>query len=148
MAERIGPRGTTVSRAVHLRAAGILGGMFELTIEREFAAAHAIMIRGEREPVHGHNWRVTLTVGGDSLDEDGLLVDFHDLEAQLDDILAPFQNRHLNEVEPFDQVNPTAENVARHIAQAITPALATGVKLIHVSVTEAPGCRATYHPVR
>lgn len=125
--------------------------MFEVTVESEFAAAHAIVMRGEREPVHGHNWRVTATLAGDSLDDDGLLCDFHALESALREILGPFHNRDLNATYPFDRVNPTAELVARHIGEALgaaipAPDAARGVRVASVRVTEAPGCAAVYRP--
>ena len=120
--------------------------MYELSVERTFCAAHAIVIRGEREPVHGHNWHVTTTVAGTTLDEDGLLCDFHHLEHAVDAVLAPFVNADLNATPPFDQLNPTAELVARHIADALADQLPPGVEIQSVSVTEAPGCRATWRP--
>lgn len=123
--------------------------MYEITVETEFAAAHAIVMGGRREPVHGHNWRVCVAVAGDSLDEDGLLCDFHAIESSLQEIVRPFQNRDLNSTAPFDRVNPTAELVARHIADALGAALpardaARGVRVASVRVTEAPGCAAIY----
>lgn len=118
--------------------------MYELTVERVFSAAHAIMIHGSQEPVHGHNWHVRLVVSGDRLNDDGLLCDFHLLERELDRVIGAFNNRHLNEVPPFDRVNPTAEHVARHIADAVQPHLPKSVRLERVSVTEAPGCVATW----
>jgi len=120
--------------------------MFELTVEREFCAAHAIVIAGEREAVHGHNWRVWLTVSGESVDGDGLLCDFHALEAGLDRVLAPFRNVDLNATPPFDRVNPTAELVARHIASEMAADLPAGATVSSVTVSEAAGCRATYRP--
>jgi len=122
--------------------------MYELTIERTFAAAHAIIIKGEREPLHGHNWRVRLTVAGKSLDSDGLLCDFHALEQVLDRAIGGFHNRNLNETAPFDRVNPTAENVAGHLAQEIARYLPATVGIVRVSVTEAPGCEATFRSDR
>lgn len=119
---------------------------FEISIERIFCAAHAIVMRGEREPLHGHNWGVRMTVGGHSLDEDGLLIDFHQLERSLDAVIAPLRNANLNELPPFDRVNPTAERVAEHIARAAAAQLPPGVEVIEVSVTEAPGCVARYRP--
>jgi len=140
--------------------------MFELSIESEFCAAHAIVIGGEREAIHGHNWCVTVTVGGTTLDSDELLVDFHALEALVARVLQPMNNRSLNDVPPFDRVNPTAEAVARHIALAVEQGLSehdrgagsgeqpaeagssrgsnSGVGVISVRVTEAPGCAAVY----
>lgn len=118
--------------------------MYELTVEREFCAAHAIRIAGEREPVHGHTWHVALTVAGERLDHDELLCDFHALEAELDRILAPFRNADLNATPPFDRVNPTAEAVARHVGTAF--ALPPGLRVIEASVVEAPGCTARWRP--
>ncbi|MFG0241992.1 MAG: 6-pyruvoyl tetrahydropterin synthase family protein [Phycisphaerales bacterium JB054] len=124
--------------------------MFHLTVETEFCAAHAIVMQGVREPNHGHNWRVTLTLAGTTLDADGLLCDFHAVEAALREAVAPFQNADLNTTPPFDSLNPTAEHVARHIAESTQRALAGALPPdAHVAacrVTEAPGCAVTYHP--
>lgn len=120
--------------------------MFELTVERVFSAAHAIVIAGVREPVHGHDWRVRATVAGPELDEDLLLCDFHSLEGSLDRIIAPFHNADLNATPPFDRVNPTAEAVARHIATALAADLPAGVRVAAVAVTEAHGCEAIHRP--
>jgi 6-pyruvoyltetrahydropterin/6-carboxytetrahydropterin synthase len=125
--------------------------MYRLTVETEFAAAHAIVMRGECEPLHGHNWRVTVTVAGRSLDEDGLLCDFHAVETSLRAAVERFHNRNLNETAPFDRVNPTAEHVARHLAEAVAGGIpaqdaARGVRVESVRVTEAPGCAATFFP--
>jgi 6-pyruvoyltetrahydropterin/6-carboxytetrahydropterin synthase len=125
--------------------------MYRLTVEAEFAAAHAIVMRGEREPVHGHNWRVTATVSGPSLDDDGLLCDFHAVEKSLLAATERFHNKNLNETAPFDRLNPTAELVAAHLAEAIQAGIpasdaARGVRVESVRVTEAPGCAAIYSP--
>lgn len=128
------------------REASYTSGMFTLRIERSFSAAHAIVIRGTREPLHGHDWGVVAEVAGPALDPDGMLVDFHAVEACLDRILGRLHNRNLNDTAPFDRVNPTAELVARHVADALAPSLPAGVRLRAVSVREAPGCTATYAP--
>lgn len=83
------------------------------------------------------------------MDQDGLLVDFHALERSLAEIIAPFHNNDLNRTPPFDLVNPTAEHVARHIAESLAAridaeARARGVRVVSVSVTEAEGCVAMY----
>ncbi|QYU66529.1 6-carboxytetrahydropterin synthase [Leptolyngbya sp. 15MV] len=54
--------------------------MYEIDVQAEFSAAHAIRIAGIVEPLHGHNWHVTATVVGPELDADGLLCDFHTIE--------------------------------------------------------------------
>ncbi len=106
------------------------------------------MLAGQREPLHGHNWHVTATIAGERLDSDGLLCDFHTVHDALCEIIGPFENRNLNEVKPFDVVNPSAENVARHIADELSLRLNEGLsphaRVAEVSVTEATGCRAVY----
>ena len=123
--------------------------MYELTVQAEFCAAHAIVMRGTPEPTHGHNFRVTLTIAGPALDPDGLLCDFHAVEAALAETIAPFCNADLNATPPFDQLNPTAEHLARHIAETTRRALAntlpSGAAVVSCRITEAPGCAATYH---
>jgi 6-pyruvoyltetrahydropterin/6-carboxytetrahydropterin synthase len=127
--------------------------MFELSVEAEFCAAHALLIAGQREPVHGHNWRLTVTVAGPALDRDELLLDFHALEAVVQDVIGPFRNADLNAVPPFDRVNPSAEAVARHIAEAVQRGLERQrrnadppYRVSAVRVTEAPGCAVVYRP--
>lgn len=125
--------------------------MYRLCVETTFAAAHAILIAGQREPNHGHNWHVTVALAGERLDADGLLVDFHAVEGLLAEITGPFRNADLNTTPPFDRINPTAEHVARHIAQTLDRRVresgldrATGARVVSARVTEAPGCSVTY----
>ncbi len=99
---------------------------------------------GALERLHGHDWQVTVTVEGEDLDADGLLCDFHALEHAVDGILKPYCNGNLNEEVPFTCVNPTAENVARHIATALAGQFSGPTRVHSVRVTEAPGCAATY----
>ncbi|MSR44380.1 MAG: 6-carboxytetrahydropterin synthase [Phycisphaerales bacterium] len=120
--------------------------MFELEVRRTFSAAHAIIIKGKREPLHGHDWQVELVVSATSLDPEGLACDFHQLEAGLDTVLRPFASANLNETEPFDRLNPTAELVAQHIAQCMAKRLPKRVSVRSVRVTEAPGCSARFVP--
>ncbi|MDX2131909.1 MAG: 6-carboxytetrahydropterin synthase [Planctomycetota bacterium] len=122
--------------------------MFEISVEHVFSAAHALAIAGTREPVHGHNWHVTAIIVGDALDSDELVCDFHTVHAALEDITGAFHNRSLNDVAPFTTINPSAERVARHIADELASrldaSLAPHARVRSVRVTEAPGCGATY----
>jgi 6-pyruvoyltetrahydropterin/6-carboxytetrahydropterin synthase len=118
--------------------------MFELSIEREFCAAHSLIIKGEREPTHGHNWKLQVVVAGKTLDGDGLLCDFHLVERRVDEVIRPFCYKDLNATPPFDRLNPTAEHVVMHLAQEVARRLPKQVTLLHATVSEAPGCKATY----
>lgn len=123
--------------------------MFEISVSKVFSAAHAIRLPdGSLEPVHGHNWSVQVTVASQQLDRIDTVMDFHDLERALDELLAKVNNRNLNDVEPFIglRINSTAERVAWWIGTALQPGLPRGVKLVSVHVGEAPGCVAVYRP--
>ena len=117
---------------------------FELRIERTFSAAHAIVIRGEREPLHGHDWRVLVAVRGPELDQEELLCDFHVIEQHVNAVIEPFHNANLNETAPFDQRNPTAEAVAEYLYQSLVGHIPQGASLHRVEVGESPGCTAVY----
>ncbi|MSR68978.1 MAG: 6-carboxytetrahydropterin synthase [Phycisphaerales bacterium] len=120
--------------------------MFELEVRRTFSAAHSVKIRGEQEPLHGHDWQVDVVVRAADLDSEGMACDFHELERALDSVLRPFASRNLNETPPFDARNPTAEAVAQYIAQEMNLCLPARVAIQSVRVTEAPGCAARYVP--
>ncbi len=123
--------------------------MYEITIAKTFAAAHAIRLPdGSLEPIHGHNWPVEVTVQSHQLDTIETVMDFHILEKTIDGLIACIHNRHLNEVEPFVdcKVNPTAERVAWWFGTEVARTLPKGVSLVSVRVGEAPGCFATWRP--
>src|SRR5436190_19117246 len=121
---------------------------FEITTTRRFAAAHQLRLYdGSLEPLHGHNWRVKVTVSGAKLDAIGVVMDFHELERLVDAVLAPLHNRHLNDVPPFkSELNPSAENVALHVGQALSPRLPGNVALVRVEVWETDENSAVYRP--
>ncbi|MDY7108791.1 MAG: 6-carboxytetrahydropterin synthase [Planctomycetota bacterium] len=118
--------------------------MYELSVQREFTAAHAVTMAGRRESPHSHDWRVTAVVTGAGLDEDGILCDFEAVQRRLEEIVRPLEGVDLNRTPPFDTVNPTAEHLARHIADHLAGTLPDGAVVTSVSVSEAPGCTATY----
>lgn len=122
--------------------------MYEITVEHTFSAAHAIRIAGAMEPLHGHNWLIRATITGRDLDDDGLLCDFHAIHDRLAAICHRFHNGNLNTIAPFDELNPTAELVARHIADELGRALDRDgrLRVASVSVGEAAGCVATFRP--
>jgi 6-pyruvoyltetrahydropterin/6-carboxytetrahydropterin synthase len=114
---------------------------YQISVTRYFSAAHALRLYdGSLEPVHGHNWRVTVTVESPRLDAIGVVMDFHELERLVDNIIGPMHNRHLNELETFATLNPSAENVAVHVSRNLP--LPSGVRLVQVEVWETPECRA------
>lgn len=127
--------------------------MYQIQVDKIFAASHAIRLPdGELEPLHGHNWSVSVTVQAAELDAIDTVMDFHILASWLDALLATVHNRHLNDVPPFAdeqgglQVNPSAERVAWWIGSQIAGRLPDHVRLVSVSIGESPGCTAIYLP--
>lgn len=127
--------------------AGVLS-MFAIDVSGEFCASHQLRLpMGGLEPLHGHNWRVRVRVGAPQLDGLETVMDFHVLEAALATIIGSFNNRHLNDIPPFDAAyNPSAERVAQRIAELLAPHIAPTARLIHVKISEAVGCRALFLP--
>lgn len=118
---------------------------YELTLEAEFSAAHRLkMYDGQFEPLHGHNWRVEAYYEGDQLDSIGVAADFTVLRALLHEVIATLHDRYLNELPAFATVNPSTENVARHIFDALAARPVEGVQLAKVRVWETSGCAASY----
>ena len=89
--------------------------MFEVSVEESFAAGHALRgYRGKCENVHGHNYKVRVTLRGPELGSIGLLFDFKDLKDAIHSTIRKLDHQFLNEVSPFDAMNPSAENLARY----------------------------------
>jgi len=90
--------------------------MFEIFVEDGFSAAHNLKnYNGKCENLHGHNYRVRVFISGSGLDSSGMLLDFTILKKYLGKIMEKLDHKYLNEVKPFDRVNPTAENIAKYI---------------------------------
>ena len=90
---------------------------WKLTVRSEFCAAHALRhYQGKCEHLHGHNYAVEVVVKGYTLSQDTeLLMDFGDLKGLLKQALEPLDHAYINDVPPFDAVNPSSENLARYI---------------------------------
>jgi 6-pyruvoyltetrahydropterin/6-carboxytetrahydropterin synthase len=120
--------------------------MFEISVEETFAAGHALRgYHGKCEKVHGHNYRVQVTIEGETLDSAGLLVDFVDLKRLLHAVIDRLDHEFLNDVPPFDRLNPTAENMAKYFHDEIGKDLGQPrVRVAGVKVWETDTSIATY----
>jgi 6-pyruvoyltetrahydropterin/6-carboxytetrahydropterin synthase len=119
--------------------------MYELTVKDHFDAAHALHgYPGECRELHGHTWDVEVTVSGEHLDEVGIVYDFKRLKEDLAAVLEPFDHAYLNEVTPFDSLNPTAENLARVIFEQLASTVGTEVTVSAVAVWESPIAKIVY----
>ena len=124
--------------------------MFEVAVEQSFASAHALRnYKGRCENVHGHNWKVRVVIEGEKLDATGMLVDFLDVKSFMGEILDRIDHQFLNEIPPFDVVNPSAENIAEYFYQQMTDRLAettVPVRIREVKIWETEIQSATYRP--
>lgn len=123
-----------------------MAGTWRLTVREAFSASHQLRnYCGKCERLHGHNFEVAAVVRGSRTDPDtGMLLDFKDLRAALKSVLETLDHSHLNEVPPFDAINPSSEHLARHIHQGLAAVLPDHVALVSVEVQEKPGQSATY----
>ena len=124
--------------------------MFEVSIDYSFSAGHALRnYKGKCENTHGHNYKVRVSVEGEELDATGLLLDFVDLRSAVRGIVDRLDHQFLNEVPPFDELNPSAENIARYFSQELEPRVnQNGARLQAVTVWETDTSFATYRPGR
>jgi 6-pyruvoyltetrahydropterin/6-carboxytetrahydropterin synthase len=89
--------------------------MFEVTVEDSFAAGHYLRnYKGKCEKPHGHNYKIRVTLAGQQLDKAGLLLDFKDLREVMRHVIDRLDHQMINELAPFIELNPSAENLAKY----------------------------------
>ena len=122
--------------------------MYQLFVEEHFDAAHRLRnYQGKCENLHGHRYKVVARVETEKLDSSGLAYDFAQLKGYLREILARFDHAYLNELPPFDQIEPSCENIAARIYEELQPHLSgTPVVLTSVEVWESPTTGVVYSP--
>jgi len=89
--------------------------MFEVTVEAGFSSGHYLRnYRGKCENPHGHNYKVFVTLTGSELDAAGLLLDFKLLKQVMRPVVDYLDHQMINDLKPFDEINPSAENLAKY----------------------------------
>jgi len=125
---------------------------YELSVRGEFCAAHRLDgYPGNCRNTHGHNWGVTAYVLCQELDGLGMGLDFREIKLLLREALADLDHSCLNDLPPFSQQNPTAENIARHLFQDLSQRLAqrapqhsSAARVSRIRIAETPGAEVTY----
>jgi 6-pyruvoyltetrahydropterin/6-carboxytetrahydropterin synthase len=124
--------------------------MFEVWVDEQFAAAHNLRnYKGKCENLHGHNYKVRVNLAGPQLDETGLLYDFVHLKQVIQGVIRGLDHKYLNELKPFDVLNPSAENIAKYIydeAEKQMQRTANGAEISSITVWESDVTAATYRP--
>ena len=123
--------------------------VFEISKDFVFSAAHQIRFHGGKcERLHGHNWRVRVHAQASELNRIGMVIDFADLQKLVAEIGQRFDHQNVNEIPPFDQINTTAELLARFFYTEVNARLLAAeggrVQVSRVEVWENEGSLATY----
>lgn len=120
-------------------------GTYELTVKGHFDAAHHLYgYPGECRELHGHTWDVEVTVSAEDLDEIGIVYDFKSLKADLASVLETYDHVLINQVPPFDEISPTAENLAKIIFERLSEKVDKRVRVVEVAVWESPIAKLVY----
>lgn len=121
-------------------------GVFEVHVEAHFSAAHALRgYPGDCARLHGHNWIVRVSVRCSELDETGMGIDFRTVNEGVREVLQGMDHCNINEIRPFNEINPTAENIARYLYRELGRRINTEtVGVSKVRVSETPGAGADY----
>jgi len=120
--------------------------MYEVTIIKSFSAAHLLaQIGGKCEELHGHNFKVEVTLAAPNLNESGLLIDFRIVKKWLNEILDQMDHKHLNELPYFAGLNPSAENIAKYIyGQMKLKIKELQIRIARIKVWESENAVVTY----
>jgi 6-pyruvoyltetrahydropterin/6-carboxytetrahydropterin synthase len=122
--------------------------VYEISVDETFAAAHYLRdYHGKCEDLHGHNYKVRVVLAGKELDSTGLLYDFVHLKRVIQGVIGSLDHKYLNELAPFDTLNPSAENIARHIFDRTATELTqapSAAAISSVTVWETETSAATY----
>ena len=122
--------------------------MYTIAIEQHFDAAHFLRgYQGKCEALHGHRYKVVARVTASELDDIGIAYDFTLMKQHLGEIVSRFDHTCLNDVPPFDKINPSSENIAATVYQELKPKLAgEPVTITSIEVWETPQSWVTYNP--
>jgi 6-pyruvoyltetrahydropterin/6-carboxytetrahydropterin synthase len=120
--------------------------MYEVNIKASFSAAHQLRLYdGKYENLHGHNWSAQVTVEADELDAMGVGIDFVNLKQMVEEILNKLDYQNINEIPPFDELNPSAENIARWLFLKLKNQVGSQTTRVkRVEICEMEGCGASY----
>ena len=120
--------------------------MFKLIVKKEFSAAHILHGHpGDCKRMHGHNWLVEAEVRGSNTNEIGMVIDFKDIKNNLQDIIDKLDHQYLNDIEPFTNENPTAENISKYIYKELSKNINTdNIKVSEIKLWETSNSAVTY----
>jgi 6-pyruvoyltetrahydropterin/6-carboxytetrahydropterin synthase len=120
--------------------------MYEITILSHFSGAHRLRyLHGRCEELHGHNWKVEVSVVSGRLNKEGIVIDFQVLKQKLEKVLRPLDHTYLNDLPYFSKKEPSSENIAKCIFDRLKRELkGSHGTLKRVTAWESETTSATY----
>jgi 6-pyruvoyltetrahydropterin/6-carboxytetrahydropterin synthase len=121
--------------------------MFVVSVEAHYDSAHFLRnYQGKCERLHGHRYVVQAALATEELDEAGLAFDFVDVKQALRGLADELDHHNLNDLPPFRELEPSAENQARYFFQELRQRLPARMAeaLLYVRVWETPTQWAQY----
>lgn len=121
--------------------------MYYISVEDSFSSAHQLReYKGKCEKLHGHNWLIKVIICGEKLDKAGMLIDFVVLKKYLKEELDYLDHQFLNELEPFNKINPSAENLSYFLYNKMQNRLNNyqGISVYRVDVWESSKSCASF----
>lgn len=120
--------------------------MYEVSIRTSFSSSHQLIgYDGTCENLHGHNWLAEVFVRTNELDNIGLGIDYKILMQHTEDILGQLDHQNINDVAPFDKMNPSSENIARWLFKELSDKINSDkIKVFRVNIKETENFSASY----
>jgi len=120
--------------------------MYQITIETHFSSAHRLRnYNGECERLHGHNWKVQISVASDVLNDLGMVMDFKDIKSNVKPLIGKLDHQYLNDIPPFTEINPTTENISKYLFDEFSKLINTDqIKVTKVEIWESTTSSASY----
>ncbi len=120
--------------------------MYKLLVKKDFSSAHILKGHpGDCKRMHGHNWIVEAEIQGNNINNIGMVIDFKDIKRMLAKITDQLDHRFLNELEPFQNQNPTAENISKYIYKELSKNINTdNIKVRQIKLWETDRSAVIY----
>lgn len=147
-AEELRPTETASAEAAQLVSSARSTDRFTVRVEARFESAHYLReYRGISEPLHGHSYKVEaeLAAEGGGVDGDAIAVDFVSARRKLETLAKTLDYGCINDIAPFDRINPSAENIAEWFHGRLSETLASERAVVRsVTIWEGPVNSVTF----
>ncbi len=119
--------------------------MIKLSFETVISSAHFLRdYQGICSRIHGHNWKIRVEIRADKLNKEGMVIDFKELKKLTWEVIGPFEHQNLNDISPFDKINPTAENIVKYFFKELKRILPNEINLVNIRLWETENYSVEY----